>query len=101
MADSLLEQITEDLAFKYDATFGFCESMTGPSGSFLGIFANEYYQSDAGGTVIASSALPVMRCRDADALDQGDAVTIRTIGYTVAEVKPDGYGETIHRLRVT
>lgn len=100
MAATLLAQITDDLAFQYDATFGFCESMTGPSGAFLGIFGNEYYQSDAGGSVIASGALPVMRCRDADALDQGDTVTIRSVNYTVAEVKPDGFGETTHRLRL-
>lgn len=100
MADTLLEQITEDLAFKYDATFGFCESMTGPSGAFLGIFGNGYYQGDAGGSVIVSSASPTMRCRDADALDQGDTVAIRSVNYTVAEVEPDGFGETIHRLRL-
>lgn len=100
MAATLLEQIDEDLAFKYDATFGFAESVTGPAGVFLGIFSNEYYQSDAGGSVIASSALPVLRSRDADALTQGQQVTIRSVAYLVSEVKPNGYGETLHRLRL-
>jgi len=100
MAATLLAQITEDLAFQYDATFGFCESVTGPSGAFLAIFGNEYYQADAGGSVIGSSALPTLRCRDADALDQGDTVTVRSVNYLVSEVKPDGFGETMHRLRL-
>ncbi len=97
---TLLQQISADLDSLYDATFGFAESVTGPSGAFLAVFGNEYYQGDAGGSVIVSSSIPVMRCRDADALDQGDTVTIRTVAYVVAEVKPDGFGETIHRLQV-
>ena len=101
MADTLLESISDDLAWKYDTTHGCAESVTGPSGAFAGIFGNEYYQADAGGAVIASSALPTLRCRDADALAQGDAVTIRSVAYLVSEVKPDGYGETVHRLRLS
>lgn len=96
---TLLEQISADLDSLYDATFGFAESVTGPSGAFLAVFSNEYYQGDAGGSVVISTSLPVMRCRDADALDQGDTVTIRAVSYVVAEAKPDGYGETIHRLQ--
>jgi hypothetical protein len=97
---TLLASIADDLAWKYNATYGFAETVTGPAGDVLGIFSNEYYQADAGGSVIASSALPVVRTRDADAMEQGDSVTIRTIAYVVAEAKPDGYGETIHRLQV-
>ena len=100
MPSTLLEQITADLAGKYDATFGFAESVTGPSGAILGIFGNEYYQSE-GGSVIVSSASPVLRTRDANAIAQGQTVTIRSVAYTVAEVQPNGYGETIHRLHVS
>lgn len=84
----------------YSSTHGYAESVTGPSGAILGIFGNEYYQGDAGGSVVVSAALPVLRTRDADALDQGDAVTIRSVNYLVSEVKTDGFGETIHRLRL-
>ena len=100
-AATLLESIDDDLVWKYDTTHGVAESVTGPSGAFAGIFGNEYYQAEAGGSVIASSARPVLRCRDADALEQGDTVTIRSVAYTVAEVEPNGFGETIHRLRLT
>ena len=98
MAATLLEQIGEDLDGKYDAVFGFAESVTGPSGVMLGIFSNEYYQAE-GGSVMVSSSYPVLRTRDADAMDQGDAVTIRSVSFVVVEVKPNGYGETIHRLQ--
>lgn len=100
MAATLLEQIGDDLDSLYDATFGFAESVTGPSGAFLAIFGNEYYQADTGGSVIVSSSLPVMRSRTADALTQGQQVTIRSVNYLVVEAKPDGFGETIHRLQV-
>lgn len=99
MPDTLLEQIEADLDSLYDATFGFAETCTGPSGDFLGVFSHEYYQADTGGPVLTSSALPVLRTRAVDSLGQGDAVTVRGNGYTVAEVKPDGYGEVLHRLR--
>lgn len=100
MAASLLEQIDDDVDGQYDPVFGFAESVTGPSGAILGIFDNEYYQSDAGGSVLLSSALPVLRTRDADAVAQGGAITIRGVDYVVAEVKPNGFGETIHRLQL-
>ena len=99
MAATLLEQISADLAGKYDAMFGFAETVTGPSGNFLAIFSNEYFQADAGGYVGASSSSPVLRSRDADAMTRGAAVTIRTAPYVVVEVMPNGYGETIHRLQ--
>lgn len=99
MAATLLEQISEDLAGKYNATFGFAETVTGPAGAFLGIFSNEYLQADAGGFVGASSSAPLLRARDADAMAKGAAVTIRSAAYVVVEVQPNGYGETLHRLQ--
>jgi len=99
MATTLLGQITEDLAGKYNATFGFAESVTGPSGAFLAVFDNGYSQSDAGGYVGASSSTPFLRCRDADALAKGNAVTVRTLSYVVVEVLPNSQGETILRLQ--
>lgn len=100
MAATLREVISADLTWKYNTTYGFAETVTGPGGAIAGIFGNEYYQADAGGSVIASSALPTLRTRDADAMAQGDSVTIRSVVYLVSEVKPDGFGETVHRLRL-
>lgn len=100
MPATLREVISGDLTWKYDTTYGFAEDVTGPVGTIAGIFSNEYYQAGAGGEVIASSALPVLRTRTADAMAQGAAVTVRSVGYLVSEAKPDGYGETIHRLRL-
>ena len=99
MASTLLAQIDEDLGGKYNATYGFAESVTGPSGALLGIFSNEYLQADAGGFVSASSSVPTLRTQDANAMSKGAAVTIRSASYVVVEVQPNGYGETIHRLQ--
>lgn len=96
---TLRELISTDLATVYDESLGFAQSVTGPGGAFLALFSNEYYQSDAG-SVVVSTSVPVLRCRDADALDQGDTVTVGVVAYVVVEVKPDGYGETIHRLQL-
>ena len=95
---TVLQDIAADLDIIYDVDFGFCQTVTGPSGDFLGVFDNEYYFADAG-TNGVRSAVPVLRSRDADALDEGDSVTIGGVAYTVTVPEPDGYGETIHRLR--
>lgn len=100
MPATLREVISTDLAWKYDTTYGFAESVTGPSGAIAGIFGHEYYQADGGGSVITSSSLPTLRTRDANAMTQGATVTIRSVSYLVSEVKPDGFGETVHRLRL-
>lgn len=96
---TLLQQITADLAGKYDLTYSFAESVTGPAGVFAAIFSNEYRESDAGGFTGASSSNPVLRSRDANAMSKGAAVTIRSASYVVVEVQPNGYGETVHRLQ--
>lgn len=99
---TLLTDITADLSsIFYDATTGFAESVTGPSGAILGIFDNEYQALDPDGRVQLTGSTPVLRTVDADALAVGNAVTIRTVGYTVVEVMPTSFGETIHRLRET
>jgi len=100
VADTLLEQLGDDLDVVYDTTFGFAETVTGPAGDFVAVFDNEYYPGDLGGSVIVSSSQPALRCRDDDALEPGDPVTVRSVGYVVAEAKPNGRGETILRLQV-
>lgn len=98
---TVLQDITADLDIIYDADFGFCESVTGPSGVFLGVFDEAYYLAEPGTSIGVRSSVPVLRSRDADALAEGDAVTIRGTSYTVTEPQPDSFGETIHLLRLT
>lgn len=93
---NLLESISADLPRLYNATTGFAESVTGPLGAFLGIFSRESVVVE--GEVPMASRVPVLRCRDADAPAKGQAVTIRGTAYTIVEVSPDGYGETVLRL---
>lgn len=83
----------------YDTEGGFAESVTGPSGAIVGIFTDEYLELDADGSVIATGSAPTLRTLEADAIAAGATVTIRAVDYTVIEVMPNGYGETIHRLR--
>ena len=97
---TVLEDIAADLDILYDVEFGFAETLTATGGDFIGIFDNEYLLADTGASIGVRSAEPVMRSRDADALGEGETVTIRGTAYTVAEPMPDGYGETIHKLRL-
>lgn len=101
MATTLLEQTAEDIAGLYDPTFAFAETVTGPSGDFMGIFSKEYLQEEAGGSVVVSSTAPVLRSQIVDILIRGDIVTIRSLRYVVVEVQPNGFGEAIHRLQLT
>lgn len=98
MATTLLGQAAEDIGNKYDSVFGFAEGVTGPAGGFLAVFSNEY-ERVAGEFVDSSASAPFLRCRDADAMAKGAAVTVRTVAYVVVEVQPNGRGETIHRLQ--
>lgn len=99
MAETLLAQHLEDVGNKYDLTFGFAEEVTGPSGVVPGVFSNEYYQADAGGSVPSSSSSPMLKTLNANAMAKGSVVTIRSVAYVVVEVMPSGYGETSHRLQ--
>ncbi len=99
MAATLLEQVSADLDTKYDLVFGFAEIVTGPEGELRAIFSNEYIEADGGGFVGASSSVPTLRVRDADALAKGDSVTVRAVEYHVVEIRPNGYGETFLRLQ--
>ena len=97
---TVLASLADDIDEMYDVTFGFAESLTGPSGAFLAIWDNEYLQAAAGGEVVFESREPRFRCRDADALSQGDTVTRAGTDYSVVSVQPDGHGETVHYLHL-
>lgn len=98
---TVLEDIATDLDDLYDLDFGFAIEVTGPGGDIVALFSNEYLEADAGASIGVRSALPELRTRDADAIAEGATVTIPKGGtdYVVTEPQPDGYGETIHRLR--
>jgi len=83
----------------YDIETTFAETVTGPAGDFPAVFSNEYRQADAGGFVSVVGSAPTLRCQDAHALAKGASVTVRGKAYVVVEVRPDGYGETVHRLQ--
>lgn len=99
---TVLEDILDDLDEVYDLEFGEAIEVTGPSGDFAGIFSKEYLEADPGLTIGVRSSIPELRTRDADALAEGASVVIPKGGttYYVTEPQPNGYGETIHRLRL-
>ncbi len=96
---TLLTDIDDDLSVFYDIDLGFAENITGPSGTVVAIFDNDY-ESVEPDEVLIAGANPIIRTQDDDAFSAGDTVTIRTVNYTVVEVQPTGFGETIHELRL-
>jgi len=101
VVDTLLEQYAADVANMYDTTHGLAITVTGPSGAFAAVFDHEYSRETSGGRVGAASALPFLKCLDADALAKGATVTVAGDTYTVVEPMPNGKGETIMRLQKT
>lgn len=100
MPDTLLSIAADDIDSMYDATYGFAETLTGPSGDFLAVWDNAHVSVAVDGMVPVESREPQFRCRDADALDQGDTVTRDSVDYTVISVQPDGLGEVIHLVHL-
>ncbi|MCB0247970.1 MAG: hypothetical protein KDI07_05280 [Anaerolineae bacterium] len=99
---TLLTDITADLEpVFYDTDAGFAEVVSLATGTINGIFDNDYLLIDNSGSIGVEGSTPALRTLDADAQAVGATVTIRTVGYTVVEVQPNGLGETIHRLRET
>lgn len=83
----------------YDIATTFAETVTGPAGPFPAVFSAEYRQADAGGYVSVVGSAPELRTQTIHALAKGATVTVRGKAYVVVEVRPDGFGETVHRLQ--
>jgi hypothetical protein len=93
------DAIAADVVALYDTATTFAETVTGPAGEVAGIFSAEYRELDAGGYVVSAASEPMLRTQDGDAMETGDVVVIRGSAYQVVEVRPGGYGETVHRLQ--
>ena len=70
--------------------------------SLVGVFSDEYAESDLGGEAVIPGSVPTLRVRTADidgVLSVGGKVDIvrgtSTYTYTVTRSEPDGYGETV------
>jgi hypothetical protein len=93
------DTVSADVAGLYDTGTTFAETVTGPDGEFPAVFSAEFREMGAGGYVVAMGSEPLLRTQDADAQVKGSAITVRGVRYRVTEVRPDGYGETVHRLQ--
>ena len=84
-----------DRAALFDVT-EFGEAAIWNSTVVNGLFENEFAAvADAAGVAVESSR-PVFTCRSTDitAITHGDAITINSIGYTIAGIEPDDAGLT-------
>ena len=71
--------------------------MTGGSTATVnGVFDEGYVVVDVGGQVQVANVAPQLQCATSDvsSADKGDAITVNSVAYTVAEVHPDGTGVT-------
>lgn len=68
------------------------------------IFDNDYVEVAFDGVTMESLG-PALLCDESDATvaaaAQGDAVVVNSVNYTVGEVRPDGTGMVLLRLRAT
>jgi len=97
---TFLEDIDDDLDSLYDPDFGFAERVETADGYIIGIFESPYYEGDPGTFVGVRTSTPALRTRTKDELAESDEIIIRGTRYTVVEPMPNGYGETIHMLRL-
>ena len=94
-----VETATE-LAIYFDADdFGVAASYTPQGGSATtinGIFDNEYFEADAGGTIGIAIQQPRFVCQTSDVSSarEGDAITINSVAHTIRIVQDDGTGVT-------
>lgn len=80
----------------------FATAVTVDGNAVNAIFDNDYVAVGFDGVEVESLG-PVLQCATADvaATVQGTAVVVNAVNYTVAEVRPDGTGMTLLRLRAT
>ncbi len=94
---------TEDHTAFLD-TDDFATAVTVGGVSVNAIFDAEYVEVGFDG-VSVESVWPVLHCDETDAAVaaavQGTTAVVNSVNYTVAEVRPDGTGMTILRLRAT
>lgn len=72
-------------------------TVTGGSAATVnGVFDEGFVAVDVGGQVQVANVQPQFQCATSDvsAADKGDAITVNSVSYTVAEVQADGTGLT-------
>ena len=95
-----VETATERAIFFEADDFAVTASYTPQGGSATninGIFDNEYFEADAGGTIGIAIQQPAFLCQTSDVASarEGDAITINSVAHTIRIVKDDGTGVTI------
>jgi len=95
-----VETATERAIFFDVDDFGVAATYTASGGSpttINGIFDNEFFEVEAGGTVAVAMEQPRFTCRTSDVSSaaEGDAITINSIDYTIRVVQVDGTGVTV------
>jgi len=95
-----VETATERAIFFDVDDFGVAATYTASGGSpatVNGIFDNEFFEVEAGGTVAVAMEQPRFTCRTSDVSSaaEGDAITINSIDYTIRVVQVDGTGVTV------
>ena len=95
-----VETATERAIFFDVDDFGVAATYTASGGSpatVNGIFDNEFFEVEAGGTVAVAMERPRFTCRTSDVSSaaEGDAITINSIDYTIRVVQVDGTGVTV------
>ena len=80
----------------------FATAVTVGGSSVNAIFDNDYVEVDLDGVSMESLG-PVLLCDESDvaAAVQGTACVVNAVNYTVGEVRPDGTGMVLLRLRAT
>ena len=99
MPRSSVESATDLFKFIDIDEFAQAASYTVTGGSAVrvnGVFDEGHVAVDVGGQVQVTNVAPQFQCATSDvsSADKGDAITVNSVGYTVAEVHPDGTGVT-------
>ena len=94
-----VETATERAIFFNTNDFGDAASYTPQGGSATtinGIFDDEDFEVDGGGTIGISIQQPRFLCQTSDVSSarEGDAITIKSVAYTIRIVRDEGTGVT-------
>jgi hypothetical protein len=86
---------SEDVSLFF-ADFGETATWKG-STSITVIFDNAYQL--AYGLVEGTNPVILAKAADVPGVAQGDAISLRSVNYTIADIEPDGTGMTVLRLK--
>ena len=95
-----VETATELAVFFEADDFAVAATYTPDGGSpvtISGIFDNEFFEADAGGMVSVAIQQPRFQCSTSSVsgAEEGDALVVNGVSYTIRVVQPDGTGVTM------